>query len=379
MKEAIGIGAVKRQVEVRARTVLALIAAFFLGGWILPTRRAATPQTPTTSILAAPAPRTAPSSIERTDAVADAAEKAGPAVVRIDTVMIERSPWESLFGYDPFGFGPQQHTGTGSGLILSPEGYILTNEHVVSGAESIRVLLADGRQLRGEVIGADAPSDLAVVKVSARNLPTPPPLFTGPLRPGQWAIAIGNPYGLEHTVTLGVISATKRPITIEGRTYDNLIQTDCAINPGNSGGPLLNINGEVIGINTAVLSNAQGVGFAIPIGFAKSVADELIRYGKVKRPWTGLYAVPITRRIAAALGLERVEGALVMEVIRNSPAYRAGIRAGDIILEVDGRRIGPNDDLMLDLKKRKIGEKVRVLVRRGDATGTTQMEIGEAP
>ncbi|MBI3946886.1 MAG: trypsin-like peptidase domain-containing protein [Armatimonadetes bacterium] len=369
----------KWRIEVRPGTLAALAAAFLLGGLLMPGRRPAVLDGPAATAQAAPAAAVAPPLVERGDAVADAAEEAGPAVVRIDTVSVEINPWESVFGYDPFGSGPQRRTGTGSGVLISRDGYILTNEHVVSGADSIGVILADGRRLRGEVVGSDNPSDLAVVKVPSENLPEPPRLSSAPLRPGQWAIAIGNPYGLEHTVTLGVISATKRPVTIGSRTYDNLIQTDCAINPGNSGGPLLDISGHVIGINTAVLSNAQGVGFAIPIGFARSVADELIRYGKVKRPWTGLYAVPITRRIAAALGMSRAEGALVMEVVRDSPAYLAGVRRGDVILEADGRRIQPGDDLMLDLKKRRIGDSVKLRVRRGEAAGTTQLEIGEAP
>ncbi|HOJ20213.1 MAG TPA: trypsin-like peptidase domain-containing protein [Armatimonadota bacterium] len=370
-----------RPLEIRPLTLLALLAAFYLGGLFGPARRQTEDRVPP-----APAPLStaqavaAPSAVVRNDAIADAAEKAGPAVVRIDTLTVQRDPWEELFGPDPF-FGPRGRvsSGTGSGVLISPEGYILTNEHVISGASQITVWLADGRQLKGEVVGGDSPSDLAVVKVPPKDLPDPPRISTAPLRPGQWAIAIGNPFGLEHTVTLGVISATKRPMQIEDRTYDNLIQTDCAINPGNSGGPLIDINGDVIGINTAILANGQGLGFANPIGFAKSVADELIRYGKVKRPWPGLYVRTITPGLAARLGRRDTRGALVIGIIRNSPAHVAGLRRGDIILKVDGRDVTNGDELMLDLKKRRIGDQVKLLIERDGYTGTTEMEIGEAP
>ncbi|MDH7570131.1 MAG: trypsin-like peptidase domain-containing protein, partial [Armatimonadota bacterium] len=239
--------------------------------------------------------------------------------------------------------------------------------------------LADGRRVPGRVVGGDPSSDIAVVRVTEQKLPPPPRLSTARLRPGQWAIAIGNPLGLEHTVTLGVISATNRPMEIEGRAYDNLIQTDCAINPGNSGGPLVDINGDVIGINTFILSNAQGLGFAIPIGFAKSVADELIRYGKVKRPWTGMMTVTLTRSLAARLGLPNVQGALVWQVDRRGPAWRAHLRPGDIIVEADGKPVTDGDALAADLKKRKIGDRVKLLVRRQEIVAETELVIGEAP
>lgn len=369
-----------QRIEIKLGNLLALIAAFILGGWLLPIKRQPPPPI-TSSASAATQPSTRPLPSGK-DAVADAAEKAGSAVVKIDTVTVERDPWDSLFGSDPFA-SSQRRAGTGSGVLLSADGYILTNDHVISGADAITVWLSDGRKLKGEVVGTDPSSDIAVVKVAPKNLPTPPRLATRPLRPGQWAIAIGNPYGLEHTVTLGVISATNRPMQIDNRTYDNLIQTDCAINPGNSGGPLLNINGDVIGINTAILANAQGLGFAIPIGFAKSVADELIRYGKVKRPWTGLYVQTVTAEIAAQLGLDRAEGAIAVAVTPRSPAAETGIRRFDIILAVGGKTVTSGETLMLDLKKRRIGERVTLKIQRirGDqlVTGTTVMTIGEAP
>lgn len=369
-----------KRIEIRVSTLLAVAAAFLLGGLVLPALRSGGgPKRP--AIITPALGDAAALSAVATDAVADAAERVSPAVARIDTVAIQRSPWEEMFGSDPWGGGGRRVSGTGSGVLISPEGYILTNEHVISGATDITVWMGDGRKLQGKVVGADASSDLAVVKVDAARLPTPPPLSTAKLRPGQWAIAIGNPYGLEHTVTLGVVSATKRPMQIEDRTYDNLIQTDCAINPGNSGGPLLNIKGEVIGINTAILANAQGLGFAIPIGFAKSVADELIRFGKIKRPWTGLYATTVTRQYLARFGvaLGQPQAALVVQVIRDSPAYQAGIVRGDLVLEVDGKQVGNADEMILDLKKRKIGDHVKLLIQRRGATGTTDMEIGEAP
>lgn len=373
-----------RPMEIRPLTLLALVAAFLLGGLVIPDRRQTvstlTDVPPVAAVTPAAAPAPAPLPVTQPDAIADAAEKAGPAVVRIVTVTEEHDPWEGLFGPDPFfGGGTRRQTGTGSGVLISRDGYILTNEHVIAGADAITVSLADGRKVPGNVVGSDPPSDLAVVKINAPNLPTPPRLSTARLRPGQWAIAIGNPYGLEHTVTLGVISATNRPMQIQDRTYDNLIQTDCAINPGNSGGPLLNINGEVIGINTAILANAQGLGFAIPIGFAKSVADEIIRYGKVKRPWTGLIVVTLTPELAMRLGMPRTRGAIVYYVEPNSPAWDAGLERGDLILEVDGQPVTSGEALMLDLKKRRIGDRVKLLVQRGDRRGRTELRVGEAP
>ena len=366
----------KRSVLNQSANVLGLAAAFLLGGLVLPARRFAA-QNPAPLVVIETA-RAAPP-MAGGDAVADAADKAGPAVVKIDTVTVERSPWEDFFGNDPFFGQSRQRTGTGSGFLISGDGYILTNEHVISGADKITVCLADGRQVRGQVVGADFQSDLAVVRIPQKNLPAPPQFSTASLRPGQWAIAIGNPYGLEHTVTLGVISATKRPMQIDNRTYDNLIQTDCAINPVNSGGPLLNINGEVIGINTAILANAQGLGFAIPIGFARGVADELIRYGKVKRPYTGLYVRTLTREWAEYLGMRAARGAIAIHVAPGSPAHNAGIRRGDVILEIDGHQVENGDNLALDLKKRRIGDHVKLQILRGGATGTTEMHVGEAP
>jgi serine protease Do len=314
---------------------------------------------------------------ENPDIVADIVERVSPAVVNIDTLRIAvyRSPLAPFFS-DPFFrrfFGdipelerqvPQK--GIGTGFVFRSDGYILTNEHVIHGANKIKVTFIDGKEYEGKVIGADPLTDIAVVKIDADNLPTIPLGDSDKARVGEFVIAIGNPYGLSHTVTVGVLSAKGRPISAgdSGREYENFLQTDAAINPGNSGGPLLNLRGEVIGINTAILPYAQGIGFAIPINMAKSILEQLIEKGRVVRAWLGVYIQDLTPELAQKFGLSEAKGALVADISKGSPAEKAGLRRGDIILKVDGKEIPTVSSLQQEIRSRRPGERVRLEVWR---------------
>ncbi len=305
--------------------------------------------------------------------IADMVEKVSTAVVNIETKVTVAT--NNPFFNDPFYrefFGnsmrqrTQVETGVGTGSIISDTGYILTNYHVVEGADSVSVkLVGSNKSLPAKVVGYDNQLDLAVLKVnSSRKLPVLPLGNSDSTRVGEWVVAIGNPYGLDHTVTAGVISAKERPITIEGREYKNLIQTDAAINPGNSGGPLLNTKGEVIAINTAVNVQAQGIGFAIPINTAKDVLNELISRGKVIRPYVGVYLRDLSTELADYLGASDTKGALIAEIMAESPASKAGLRKGDIILAINGTQIEDSTDLTERIGKMKVGQKIELNILR---------------
>ncbi|MDK2959938.1 MAG: hypothetical protein PWP12_122 [Bacillota bacterium] len=293
------------------------------------------------------------------------AERVGPAVVGIAT----REP-----AYDWF-YGAYEKEGVGSGIIFDQAGYILTNHHVVGGARRITVTLADGRQVPGSLVGSDPATDLAVVKINASGL-TPAVLGDSTkLRVGELAVAIGNPLGLEfqRSVTAGIISAVNRTIeTDDGKLLENLIQTDAPINPGNSGGPLLNARGEVIGINTAKARAAEGMGFAIPVSLARPVIEELMAHGRVLRPWLGVYAAEVNREISAYFDLKATAGIAVLDVYRGSPAARAGIRPGDVILAVAGQSVRMLPEFTAALARRKVGERIALDVdRRGEKLTVT--------
>lgn len=327
---------------------------------------------------------------ENPDIVADIVERVSPAVVNIDTLRITvfRSPLAPFFS-DPFFrrfFGnipeferqvPQR--GIGTGFVFRSDGYILTNEHVIRGANEIKVTFIDGKEYQGKVVGADPLTDIAVVKIDADNLPTIPLGDSDKARVGEFVIAIGNPYGLSHTVTVGVLSAKGRPISAgdSGREYENFLQTDAAINPGNSGGPLLNLRGEVIGINTAILPYAQGIGFAIPINMAKSILDQLITTGRVVRAWLGVYIQDLTPEMAEKFGLPEAKGALVADISKGSPAEKAGLRRGDIILKVDGKEIPTVSDLQREIRSRRPGDRVRLEVWRDGGRIILEATLGE--
>ncbi|MDY6938581.1 MAG: trypsin-like peptidase domain-containing protein, partial [Cyanobacteriota bacterium] len=289
--------------------------------------------------------------------IAEAVERVGPAVVRIDatrTVAVEIPDGLGNPLLRPF-FGeslPSERTerGTGSGFILSADGRILTNAHVVEGAPTVDVKFKDGRVLEGKVVGTDSLTDVAVVKVEATDLPITPLASSTDLVPGQWAIAIGNPLGLDNTVTVGIISAVDRSSSQVGmgdRHRVRFIQTDAAINPGNSGGPLLNDRGEAIGVNTAIRANARGLGFAIPIETAQRVAEQIFTRGRAQHPFLGIQMVAYHRAIADSIELENPpeDGeVVVVEVLEDSPAAKAQMRSGDIIRAIDGIPIeGPAD------------------------------------
>ncbi len=307
-------------------------------------------------------------------------EKVSPSVVAIYSTQ-EVSTFEEGF---PFFFPiPQERRSLGSGVIIALKGdkfYILTNNHVVQGAKRIRVKFDPHTEKEGKLVGGDPKTDVAVVEVDARGVENPANRVaklgdSDKLKVGQLVIAIGNPYGLERTVTMGVISALKRSIGIT--QYESFIQTDAAINPGNSGGPLINVYGEVIGINTAIVAEGQGLGFAIPINLAKWVADQIIAKGKVTRGWLGVVIQEITPEIAEAIGVK--EGILVSQVAPNSPASTAGLKAGDIIVEIDGEKVRDVRDLQFRIMKTPPGTEVKLSVIREGKTQLIKVKVGEMP
>jgi len=304
------------------------------------------------------------------------AKKLKPTVVNISTsktVGVQKRQHPYAGPGDPFQeyfdkfFQGQQHPykqkNLGSGFIISEDGYIITNNHVISGADEIKVKLSDGREFRGEIKGRDEKFDIALVKIDAKgSLPVAPLGDSDKMEVGEWVMAIGNPFGLAQTVTVGIVSAQGR--VIGSGPYDDYIQTDASINPGNSGGPLFNTNGEVIGINTAILAGGQGIGFAIPVNMAKAIISQLKEHGRVTRGWLGVSVQKVTPDLAKSFGLEAERGALVAEVMSDSPAEKSGIKGGDIVLEYDGHQIREMSDLPRLVAATPVGKKVKVLVQR---------------
>ena len=315
--------------------------------------------------------------IDESSAVINAVNRAMPAVVKIATTAAD------LTGA----------SGVGSGFIFDSDGWILTNKHVVEDANRLTVVLNDSRQLEGTVYGIDTLTDLAIVKVDAEDLPTATIGSSDELKQGQLAVAIGNPLGqFENTVTTGIISGLGRQIVAgngqpaSAERLSNLIQTDAAINPGNSGGPLLDSAGQVIGINTAVNQEAQGIGFAIPIDVAKPIMDQALAGEELQRPWIGVFFVPITRQLAEDENLSVDEGVLIDSsspdrpaVFPDSPAAAAGLRAGDVITAVDGQAVSASDDLAEHVLKRAPGETVTLRVVRGDEAQDVEVTLGVLP
>jgi serine protease Do len=296
--------------------------------------------------------------------------KARPAVVNI---AIRQVTYDALLRAVPA-------QGLGSGVIFDPRGYVLTNNHVVQGAQQIRVTLPDGRGFPGKLVGTDPITDLAVVKIDGRDLPVAPLGDSSKLEIGETVIAIGNPLGLEGgpTVTVGVVSALTRSIEDPGGpTLHDLIQTDAAINPGNSGGPLIRMSGEVIGINTAIIQGAQGIGFAISINSAKPIVQELLAHGRLVRPVIGIVPVSVTPQIAASYDLPVDRGVLIAKLDPRGPAARAGMRAGDIIVAVSGHPVKNLADLRSAVAQHKIGEVLDMAVRREKASVTLEVTLGE--
>ncbi len=324
---------------------------------------------------------------------ADLVQKVKPAVVNVSTttvVKIPGGPFKHFFGPDEggdffrrfFGEVPDQELrqrSLGSGFIIDKEGYIITNNHVVDNAEEISVKLADGREYKAKVIGRDPKTDLALIKISSlfKDLPFIPLGDSEKMRVGDWVLAIGNPFGLEETVTQGIISATGR--VIGSGPYDNFLQTDAPINPGNSGGPLINLTGEVIGINSAIVQAGQGIGFAIPSNLAKNIVPQLKEKGKVTRGWIGVSVQAVTPEIAQALGVKGPQGALVSEVVLGGPAEAAGVKRGDVIVSFGGKEIRKVGDLTLAVAETPAGKRVDLKVIRDSRELTLAIKAGEMP
>jgi S1-C subfamily serine protease len=330
--------------------------------------------------------------------IAGVVDRVGPAVVRIEV-----SRPNTANGGDPNAllkrfFGKQDESpqeeeptrrGTGSGFIISAEGQLLTNAHVVAGAETVKVTLQDGRTLTGKVIGADAVTDVAAIKIEGQGLPTIVMGDSTKLVAGQWAIAIGNPLGLDHTVTAGIISALGRSSTEVGIPDKRVrfIQTDAAINPGNSGGPLLNERGEVIGINTAIRANAQGLGFAIPIETAQRIATQLFKQGKANHPFLGVQMGDLTPELRARikqesdqkLDITQERGVIILGIAKDSPASRAGVQAGDIFRKIKGKSVETLAQILAVVESSTIGETVPLELMRGKEVVTVNVTLAEFP
>jgi serine protease Do len=325
----------------------------------------------------------------RRDAVVEAVEAVGPAVVNISTQRVVdnrfqrgRSPWDFFFGLREPRERSYMQNSLGSGVIVDPEGYVLTNDHVIGAADRIIVTLQDERQVEAEVVGSDRASDLAVLRLREPG-PWPAVEMGGSddLMSGETVVAIGNPFGLQNTVTTGVISAVGRTLAAPvGETeYADFIQTDAAINPGNSGGALLNINGELIGINTQILAKAQNLGFAIPIDRARKVLGELIHYGRVRPAFTGLVVEELDATLARSMDLEEARGVLVVRRFADSPAAAADIQAGDLITELDGVRIATIAEYDTALARVPEGERVVVRLVRNGSELDRQLEVSVFP
>jgi serine protease Do len=268
---------------------------------------------------------------------------------------------------------------TGSGFIIRADGYILTNSHVVRGAAKIKVRLSDKRVFAGAVVGVDNFSDLAVVKIDAKDLPTAKLGTSNTLRPGDFAIAIGSPLGFDHTVTFGIISAVGRTVTdVNGNI--NFIQTDAAINPGNSGGPLLNLDGEVVGVNTAIQANAQNIGFSIPIDVAKTVVDDLINHKKILRPWLGIAMQEVDEVMAKSLGLPaETKGVVVAQVMDGSPGQAAGLERGDVIEKIDGKDVVASKEVQELVRSHRVSDTLHFFILRNKAGKAISVNIGTYP
>jgi len=324
-------------------------------------------------------------------------KKVGPCVVKVYTVTKVHNTampgggdmndlLRHFFGNQFDGRMPRQNNmtprqeGIGSGVIVTKDGYILTNNHVVDGADEVKVALQDGREFNAKVIGRDPKSDVAVVKIEAKDLPAVPMADSDKIEVGDIVLAIGNPFGIGQTVTTGIVSATDRGNM--GLDYEDFIQTDAAINPGNSGGALVDVEGRLIGINTAILSRSggnQGIGFAIPVNLARDVMTSLVKDGHVTRGYLGVMIQDVTPALAKEFNLDESTGALVGDVTPNSPAERAGIKSGDVILDFNGKKVSDSRHLKLEAARTQPGETVPVKILRDGATKTVEVKVKEIP
>ena len=323
---------------------------------------------------------------------ADLAERVQGAVVNISTTKKTRAPqfmtpFPKNGPRDPFDDffekffegQPQDRTqnSLGSGFIVSADGTILTNNHVVSQGDEIQVELSDGRKFKAKIVGKDERTDIAVIRIDGKgNLPTVPLGDSEVMRPGDWVMAIGNPFGLDHTVTVGVVSAKGR--LLGGGPFAKFIQTDASINPGNSGGPLFNIKGEVIGINTMIFAGGQGIGFAIPVNLAKDLLPQLLAKGSVTRGWLGVSIQEITPELAKALNLSTEKGALIAEVFPDAPAGAAGLKRGDVVIEFNGQKVEAPYDLSMLVGKTEVDKSVKLKILREGKEFEVELKVGKA-
>jgi serine protease Do len=314
-------------------------------------------------------------------------KECSPAVVNIDTeTIVTRNPHP--FANDPFFrefFGREFDNfrrsvpmrGKGSGFIVDgDEGYILTNNHVVGDADKITVTLMDGRTFEADLIGKDPTFDLAVIKVKAESLPSLPLGDSDAVDVGEWVVAIGNPHGFENTVTVGIVSAKNRTLQAADINFQGFMQTDAAINPGNSGGPLISLKGEVVGINTAIVPYAQGIGFAVPVNMAKQIMDELIETGEVKRGWLGIVLQDLTPGFAETYKVPVEGGAIISDVLSGSPADSAGLKRGDAIVAIDGKEMKKGQDVVLYIRNKFSGDVVSVEIYRNSRKQSVKVELG---
>ena len=309
----------------------------------------------------------------------DLAEKAGPAVVNIQTEKMIQGGGRVFRHF----FGPQfnnqqpdvrKQQSLGSGFIIDKAGFIVTNNHVIANSDSIKVILQNGKSYEAKIIGRDSKTDLALIKIEAENdLPALGLGNSDQLKVGQWVVAIGNPFGLDHTVTAGIVSAKGR--VIGSSPYDDFIQTDASINPGNSGGPLLNLEGKVIGINAAIINGGQGIGFAIPASNASRIVTQLKDNGEVSRGWLGVRIQDLNRELAEYYGVKGDSGVVITEVFENNPADRAGIKANDVIIELDGDQVKTSQDLVKKMAVIKPGNSISLKVVRNSQIKTFAVKI----
>ncbi|MCD6328721.1 DegQ family serine endoprotease [bacterium] len=370
-----------------------LIACAFMVGFWMASRDAVSVRAAAPSEALAQTTDSAPELAMTPHTFRDVAKRVSPAVVSITfrkAVKTSRTSSPFWFFQDQFGFGrpgrrqrqpkEQEHwsTGGGTGFIIDKSGLILTNNHVVADADEIDVKLLDDREYRAEVVGRDPQTDVALIRIDAgEDLPVAALGDSSKLQVGDWVLAIGNPFGYDHSVTVGVVSAKGRQIG--AGNYDRFIQTDASINPGNSGGPLINIYGEVIGINTAIAGLRTGIGFAVPINMATAIIPDLKEHGEVIRAWLGVMIQPITPDFQESLNLEKREGALVSEVVADSPAEEAGLEIGDVIIEFDGQPVKSSQQLPEMVSLLPVGKKVKLQVIRDGKTKKLRAKLAQKP
>ena len=372
----------------RAKSLAAIAMAFFLMGLIAASGLEWTGAAIATETPMSPAPETS----SRPASFAELAKRMSPTVVNIKVTKarpVIGGSW-SPGGDHPFGEfferffrdipqrAPRMQQGSGSGVIISPDGYIVTNYHVIDGADTVSVTLTDQREYDAKIIGRDAKTDLAVLKIEAKQaLPVAELGDSDQLNVGDWVVAIGNPFGLNHTVTSGIVSAKGR--VIGAGPYDDFIQTDASINPGNSGGPLFDLRGNVVGINTAIIPQGQGIGFAIPVNMAKSLLPQLMENGSVTRGYLGVGIQSLTPSLAQALKLGARKGALVSEIMPDSPAAQAGIERGDVIVKFNGKAVDDSRHLAAAVAATPVGKDAELLVLRDGGEKTLSLKVAAMP